>query len=135
MSVADWVVQTAIYDKLTADATLTGIVSGIFDQVPEDVPYPYVAIGDATEVPEDAHDRQGLAVTVTLHIWSRYRGYAEAAAILKEVDRILDRKPLTVDGFHTVTVAHEFHQSLRDPDPQIRHIPVRYRIRLEEETV
>lgn len=135
MTTALWETQTAIYTKLTSDTTLMALVSGVFDQPSEDAAYPYVLIGDGTEVPDDAHDRQGVTTTVTLHIWSRYRGYAEAAAILREVDRLLDRQPIDVAGFVTVSVVNEFHQFLRDPDPQIRHIPVRYRIRLEEETV
>jgi hypothetical protein len=120
--------QVAVREKLLADTALMDAIHGVHDEVPENAPYPYVVIGDVTEVPADAHDRQGLTTTITLHIWSKYRGFKQALEILGHLDRVLDRKPLTVAGFEDVSIAREWHQTLRDPDPQYRHIPVRFRV-------
>lgn len=133
MTTAALPLQTAVRAKLLADAALMDVIHGVHDEVPENAPFPYVVIGDVTEVPDDAHDRQGLTTTITLHIWSRYRGFKEALEILVHVDRVLDRQPLAVDGFEDVSIAREWHQTLRDPDPEIRHIPVRFRAWLTEE--
>lgn len=132
MSVAAWALQTAVYARLNGDATLMGLVSGVYDEVPAAVGMPYLTLGETVEIPDDAHDRQGLESTLTLHIWSRYRGFAEAVEVLAACDRLLDRAPLTVDGFTDVSVAHEWHQTMRDPDPDVRHLPVRYRVWLTE---
>lgn len=127
MSTALWPLQEAIYVKATADDALMARAP-LYDEVPEDAVHPYITLGSITEVPDDAHDRQGLESTVVLHIWSRYRGYREGAEILAELDRVLDRKPLAVAGYTDVSIAHAHHQSARDPDPEIRHINVAYRV-------
>lgn len=132
MTTAAWELQTAVHTKLTGDATLMGFVSGVFDEVPENTVMPYVTYGAVVEESDDAHDRQGLESQLTCHIWSRYRGYKESAEILRELDRLLDRAPLLVDGFEDVSIAHQTHQFMRDPNPEIRHVVVEYRVWLTE---
>ncbi|GGV80488.1 DUF3168 domain-containing protein [Streptomyces thermoviolaceus] len=134
MATALWPLQQAVYAKLTADTTLMGLVSGVYDEVPEDVEFPYVTLGSITELPDDAHDRQGLTAQVVLHIWSKYHGYREAAEILAAMDQVLDRKPLAVDGFTDISIAQAQHQSMRDSDPTIRHINVQYRVWMTVQT-
>ncbi|MGW1221463.1 DUF3168 domain-containing protein [Streptomyces californicus] len=133
MTTALWPLQTAVYDKLTADTAFMDLVTGLFDEVPEAATHPYVSFGSATEVVDDAHNQRGLAVNLVLHIWSKYRGAKEAAAILAALDAVLDRQPLTVAGFRDVSVSHRQHQHVRDPDPDIRHINVAYRVWLTKE--
>lgn len=135
MTTGLWELQTAAYVKLAGDATLMGFISGVFDEVPEKTAMPYVTFGEVEEVPDDGHDRQGLETTLTLHIWSRYRGYEEAARILRELDRLLDRAPLTVDGFEHVSIAHTSHQFMRDPDLEVRHAVVTYRVWMTEPVI
>lgn len=134
MATALWPLQQAVYGKLTADSTLMGLVTGVFDEVPEDQAFPYVTLGSITELADDAHDRQGLTAQVVLHIWSKYRGYQEAAQILTAVDQVLDRKPLVVDGFTDISIAQAQHQSMRDTDPTLRHINVMYRVWMTVQT-
>lgn len=128
MATAAWDLQVAVRAKLLADTDLMAAVTGVYDDVPGDAVHPYITVGDATEVPDDAHDRQGLTSTLTLHIWSKYRGFSEALKILGHLDRVLDRKPLTVAGWTDISIAREWHQTMRDPDPLIRHVPVRFRV-------
>lgn len=137
MAVSALALQTAIYDKLTADSALMAKVSGVYDEVPENAIFPYIRVGQVFEVNEDSHSNQGLRSKPTLQIWSAYRGFKEALEILTEVDRVLDRQPLTVPGFKHVSIAREFHQALIDVDRErkvlrLRHIPVRYRVWLTE---
>jgi len=133
MATAAWPIQQAIYTKLAADPALTALAT-VCDEIPEVVPYPHVAFGEFIEERADSHDGQGLDVAVILHIWSRYRGYAECAAILAHLDRLLDRQPLVVPGFEDVSIFREHHRMMRDPDPDIRHCPVRFRVWLSKET-
>jgi hypothetical protein len=106
------------------------LVSGVFDEVPEGAAYPYVSFGAITEVVDDAHDRQGLDTAMVIHVWSAYPGNAQAADIFAAVDAALDRAPLVVAGFADVTIKHESHEVVADPDPDIRHINAQYRVRL-----
>lgn len=131
MSTAAWPIQQAIYARLTGDTALMAIAK-VYDEIPETASYPHVSFGVTQEQPDDAHDRQGLHVDVTLDIWSKYAGNKESATILAHLDRLLDRKPLNVAGFTKVSIARAWHQFIRDPDPKIRHCPVRFRIWLEE---
>jgi hypothetical protein len=124
--------QRAIYARLAGDEDLTALV-GVYDEVPEGAAYPYVVLGDTVETPDEEHGRGGLVVMHTLHIWSKYRGFTEALNILGHVNRLLHRQPLTVAGFTDVSIAHDYSATLRDPDPQIRHVPARYRAWLTEE--
>ena len=128
MTVALWPLQVAVVTRARSHAPLMALVSGVFDEVPEDTAHPYVTVGSITETVSDAHNQRGLDAQVEMHIWSRYDGYKEAAEIAAALDAALDRQPLTVTGFRDVSVAHVQHTELRDPDPDIRHINVSYRV-------
>lgn len=124
--------QTAVFAKLVGSAPLMALVTGVFDEVPEGTALPYVSFGAVTESVDDAHDRQGLDVLMVLHVWSGYPGNAEAADIFAAVDAALDRVPLAVAGFTDVSIKHDGHQFIKDPDPAIRHVNAQYRVMLTE---
>ncbi|MCI0384589.1 DUF3168 domain-containing protein [Streptomyces sp. CNQ085] len=133
MSTALWPLQVAIVTKLHADPVLDGLVSGVYDHVPEGTAYPYVTVGSITELPDDAHNQRGLATRVVLHTWAEYRGNKQTAEILAALDAVLDRQPLAVPGWTDISIAAEQHQTVKDPDPTIRHINSRYRVWLTKE--
>ncbi|MFJ9027564.1 DUF3168 domain-containing protein [Streptomyces sp. NPDC102274] len=133
MTTALWPLQQAVITALRTDTALSGLVTGVFDNVPETQARPYVTYGTATEAADDAHNQRGLTSNMTLHVWSEHLGFKEAAGILAALDQVLDRRPLTVAGFRDVSIAHQQHQQLRDPDPEIRHIAVTYRVWLTKE--
>ncbi|MFD3573847.1 DUF3168 domain-containing protein [Streptomyces sp. NPDC058644] len=122
--------QSAIYARLTASAPLMALVSGVYDEVPENAAFPYVSFGSITETLDDAHDRQGLEAMVVIHVWSKAPGMGEAYDVFAAVDAALDRVPLAVFGFTDVSIRHESHEALKDPDPEIRHINAQYGVRL-----
>jgi hypothetical protein len=127
-------IQQAIYSRLTGDATLMGKITGVFDQVPENQPFPYVTIGEYTSVPFRTMTRFGEEVTVTLHIWSQYNGFKEALDILDDMNRLLaDKEDITVTGYDLVACFYEFSETLRDPDGMTRHVPVRYRFIVQKQ--
>jgi hypothetical protein len=68
-------IQQALYERLTDDAELMGLVSGVFDHVPEGTQRPYVVVGEATSIPDNRHGGFGRQSTATLHIWTRERGF------------------------------------------------------------
>lgn len=133
MTTALWPLQQAVYSKAVADTALMALVTGVFDEVPETQAFPYVSFGAVTEVVDDSHSQRGLTVNLTLHIWSKYRGAREATGIFVALDAALDRRPLAVAGYTDVSIAHQQHQMLRDPDPDIRHVTVSYRVWLTKE--
>lgn len=128
-------VQQAIYDRLTGDSNLMGLVSGVFDYAPEDVDHPYIVIGEVLTTPDNRHGGFGRSMLATLHIWTRSRGFASALTIEDRITQLLDHQDLTIPGHHTVSVRYEFSQTLTDPEPpgDIRHIPIRFRVITEQQ--
>lgn len=133
MTTALWPLQQAVIQKLQADAPLMALITRVWDEVSEKATFPYVSVGSITELVDDSHNQRGLTTNLVLHIWSKYHGFMEAAQILAALDAVLDRQPLAVSGFTDVSVAHQQHQELRDPDPEIRHINVTYRVWMTKE--
>lgn len=125
-------IQTAVYGVLSGDATLGGMVTGVFDEVPEGTAFPYVTLGEDLEQPANSHDRFGRETVLTLHVWTRSRGSIEAKRIASRVIALLDHQPLTIVGHHHVATRYEFSQTLRDPEPHVRHVPIRFRIVTEQ---
>ncbi|MEV2236702.1 DUF3168 domain-containing protein [Micromonospora sp. NPDC049891] len=122
-------VQKAIYQRLTADTILmAALTGGVHDQVPEDKVHPYLRIGDHLSVPDNDHGGFGREITVTLHVWTRSRGNTQGQTIAGRLIELLDHQHLPVEGHNVVSVRHEFDQALTDPNPEIRHHVVRFRI-------
>ena len=134
MATALWPLRTALYNKLTGSAPLMSLITGVFDEVPDGQPYPYVTINSITETADDAHDHQGLWCTVQINVWTRAPGFKQAAEIFAAVDAVLDRQPLAVAGYTDVSIRCDQHMELRDPDPDIRHINAQYRVWLTRQT-
>ncbi|MFD3929532.1 DUF3168 domain-containing protein [Streptomyces sp. NPDC058614] len=122
--------RDAVLAALTADAPLMSLVEGVFDWVTEKQPYPYIDLGESFEAPDNAHDRYGAQVLQTLHVWSKYRGYAQAVTIAQRIVLVLDHTPLTIDGRVHRWTRFVSMQTLTDPEPpgDIRHVPMTFRI-------
>ncbi|HCA88166.1 MAG TPA: DUF3168 domain-containing protein [Streptomyces sp.] len=127
-------VQGAVLAVLTGDATLTDMADAVYDYLPEDVPYPFIVIGEAIETPDNRHGGFGRQTVITLHVWSQYRGYAQALAIGARITALLDHQPLTIPGVDWIATRFEFSQTLTDPEPpgDIRHLVLRYRVVTEQ---
>lgn len=126
-------VQQAIYTALSGNIAAT-----VYDDVPmlpsgqPAANFPYVVIGDATAAPWDTDDKTGQAITVTLHIWSRYAGLKEAKQIAGSIYAILHRASLSVTGAHVVDCLYEFSDFMTDTDGETRHGVARYRVTLQD---
>lgn len=122
-------IQRALYDLLN-----DGLSAPVFDFVPEDQAYPYVAIGEATQVPDNAHDQYGSETTHVIHVWTEAEGWTQANSIADEVVRLLDHQQqnLVMDDHRAVSIRREMTRTMRDPDPRIRHVPLRFRIITEQ---
>ncbi|QVQ55060.1 DUF3168 domain-containing protein [Spiractinospora alimapuensis] len=125
-------IQAALYQRLTAEDAALG--AAVYDYVPEKdaASWPYVTLGEAIETPANSHSFIGRDTTITVHVWSRYRGFAEANAVANRVTALLDHRPAELDvgdGQYVTSLRFEFGQTLRDEDPEVRHVVARFRIR------
>ncbi len=122
--------RTALYAKLTAVPALAGRVSA---KPLEDGPFPYVQLGSVTEFPDDMHSAQGLEASVVIHVWDKADTDAGVFDLYAAVDAALDRQPLAITGFSEVRIKHVQHQTIDDPDPDVRHINAQFTVHMTKE--
>ena len=127
-----WEIQKAIFQTLTADTDLMQAVTGVFDHVPQNQPYPYVVMGEDTALQWDTDDSDGTEATLTIHVWSRQAGRREAKEIMQVIYGALHRVDISIDGMHTVLCFWEFSETFLDPDGVTRHGVTRFRVVAEE---
>ena len=72
--------QKAIHATLTGNGAVTDLLGGrrVYDFAPERARFPYVTIGRTSVYDWSTGDGNGSEHLVTLHVWSRARGKAEA---------------------------------------------------------
>lgn len=108
MSSLAWMeVQRALYTKLHGDGVLMGMVSGVYDVVPQQVALPYVIIGDGNQqaIPADS-----VAVTecrLQLQIWTEASGRKTALTIMNRLHALLHLGTLTLSGYQLVLLRCE----------------------------
>jgi hypothetical protein len=117
MSDAFFAVQQAVYSKLSGDSdvqALLGNPARIYDHVPPEAAFPYLVFGAVVARPFDDKDRTGFEQTITLDIWSRYRGGKEVKDIMQTIYSALHRTSLSVSG--QVFISCEFASSDVTPE-------------------
>ena len=125
---SQWAVQQAVYAALAGDGALMALVAGVHDHPPEGAaPFPYVLIGESTARDWSGAAAEGMELTLTLHAWSRYRGFREVKAILAAIHSALHDATLALAGQTLVNLRFDFAATMRDPDGLTTHGVARYR--------
>ena len=119
-------VQTAVYNALNGNSSLTSSVSGIFDFVPESTTFPYVKVGDQTMVDDGTKNKKGSDFTLIVHTFSRYRGSKEIKEIMSLVYDILHESSLTISGAMN-NMRFEFSDIIKETDGLTTHGVQRFR--------
>jgi hypothetical protein len=117
-------IQGAIVQALKADPSVAALVNGrIYDSVPGNAVFPYVSIGPADSVADDADCIAGLLVAQQLDVWSRAPGFPEAKKIGDAVRAALHDQesalPLASNGM--AYFEHRNSRFTRDPDGLTSH--------------
>lgn len=112
------------------------ISAGVYDDVPEEVLKPYVTMGEMFSIPDNWHGGFGWDILSTLHVWTRTRGFKTGIDIANEIVALLDHQIPAIelpDSWYVVSIRFVQMSTLRDPDPEIRHVPVQFRIVIHQE--
>ncbi len=128
MTLHSWPLQQAIFTALNGN--VSGIDSAnvsVYDDVPENTVYPYVVIGEETAANNGTKDLDGIEHTLTLHVWSQYRGRREIKEIMQSVYQLLHDAAITVSGASLVNIRQEFNNTLMENDGITRHGVMRFR--------
>lgn len=132
MSMHSWNLQTAIYSVLTADGALFALDGGtpisVYDDVPKDTAYPYVVIGEESTINNGSKTLDGIEHTITIHVWSQYRGRYEIKHIMQSIYENLHNADITVTDASLVNIRQEFSTTLQEADGITRHGVMRFRV-------
>ncbi len=90
--------QKAIYEKLTGDAGLMALISGVYDNAPQDADYPFITFGKSNSKKYDVLGKNGLEHRVNIEIWSRENGKKQPAYIIESLYSLLHNGSLSVTG-------------------------------------
>lgn len=122
MASAELELQGAIVTRLKADAALSALISSrVYDQPPSPVTYPYVTIGEAQTLRDDATCVSGGRVFLTLHAWSQAVGFPQVKQIADAVVESLHLAPITLPTNHLISLMHRQTQVFRDSDGLTSH--------------
>lgn len=99
--------QRALYTKLQGDGVLMGMVTGIYDAVPQKTALPYIVIGDGISS-DLAADALNLAeLRMQLDVWTDTAGRKTALTIMSRIHALLHLGTLTLSGYQLVTLRCE----------------------------
>jgi hypothetical protein len=119
---AELELQGAINTRLRADVPLTALINKrVYDQPPETATYPYVTIGEAQSIQDDATCVSGEKIYLTLHAWSQAVGYPEVKRIAAAVKESLHLAPLDLPSYRLVSILHRQSRVFRDSDGLTSH--------------
>lgn len=130
MSLHSWPLQQAVYSTLNGASLLDeagNAIGGVYDDVPEGKVYPYVVIGEETQSNISTKSSDLHEHTLTIHVWSQYRGRKEIKVIMKQIYDSLHNNAITVTGASLVDIKQEFEQTLMESDGITRHGVMRFR--------
>jgi hypothetical protein len=109
--------QEAIYDILVGDATLMTLVTNrVYDHVPDNTEYPYVAFGEARYDRWGSHTHEGYDVDFNIHTYTQSLGKLDAQAIMNRIYTLLHDVDITVTGYPTVVCEEQSSFIILDED-------------------
>ena len=130
MALHSFELQKSVFAKLVA-ANITDFagdaITGVFDDVPTSTAYPYVVIGDETATNISTKDKDFHEHTLTIHIWSQYRGNRDIKEIMGRVYTALNDISFSVSGALGINIKHEFDTTIVEGDGITRHGIMRFR--------
>lgn len=106
---------------------LLGDPARIYDDPPQDPVFPYLTLGRLESRPADASASEATEHAVTLHVWSRYGGRAEALDVIGALRAALHDAALDVEDRRLVFLFATFADVFRSGDGRTTHGVLRLR--------
>ncbi|MBL4617068.1 MAG: DUF3168 domain-containing protein [Robiginitomaculum sp.] len=127
---AELALQEAIFSHLQQDANVQAVLGSpvrLYDDPPAEPIYPFASFGRHQSRDTDADTFALNEQTLSLHIWSRYRGKREAQQILEAVRGSLNDMPPAMNGHRLVSIRTVFADVLRARNGRIFQAILRLR--------
>ncbi|MEP3676932.1 DUF3168 domain-containing protein [Sulfitobacter sp.] len=127
--------QTAVFEALSADALLSGLVgTAIYDAVPVgSLPQLYIRLG--SETVRDASDISGDGAehVLTVSVITTNPGFSGAKAVAAAVSDALHNAPLTLSRGRLVSLRFDRAAAQRIDGASGRQIDLRFRARVQDD--
>jgi len=105
----------------------------VYDDNPENVPYPYIVLGEVIFTDWSDKLADGTEVYPTIHIWSQYPGRKEAAEMADAILQAFSSSPLDLgSNFRAALDRLDNFNLLVDLDGKTRHGIMRFKYLIEE---
>lgn len=127
--------QVAFYERLAEDVSLMDKITGVFDDVNEKQPFPYITFGEVSVIDWSTKTQYGEEVSTVLNIWSDHAGKQEAMEIMSLVVHSISREPIRFNGFIVFFSRMDFMHVFEEPDREIRHGVIRFISRIFQEVI
>jgi hypothetical protein len=120
----------AVRAAALADASVRAILGDparVYDEHPEDPVFPYATLGDVQSRPADSAGAPALEHGLTVHVWSRYGGRAEALDAAHALRAALHDQALTLTRRRLVFLFAGYTDVMRAGDGRTIHALLRLR--------
>lgn len=127
---AERALAAAIRAAASADDAVQSVLGDpprFYDEPPPDAAFPYATLGRVETRTAEASASEASEHVVTLHVWSRYGGRAEALDVLAALRTALHDQPLSVEGCRLVFLFAQFTDVFRSGDGRTTHGVLRLR--------
>ncbi len=121
--------RAAIHAALVADAGLVALLGAprVHDVPPGDADFPFVTLGEAVVADWSTATEAGTEQALTLHVFSRSGGRAEAFAIAARLQEVLHDAALALEGHRLANLRATTAEVRRESDGRTFHALVRFR--------
>ncbi|MGE3142550.1 MAG: DUF3168 domain-containing protein [Hyphomonadaceae bacterium] len=132
---AERALAAALRAAALADGGVAALIGDRFhDEPPPEAVFPYATLGRVEARAADAADASAIEHVVTLHVWSRYGGRAEAIDCIAALRAALHDAPLAIAGRRLVLLLATYADVFRAGDGRTTHGVLRLRAITEPET-
>jgi hypothetical protein len=129
-------IQVVTQARLTGDAVLMGIITGVFEEPIEGQPLPYISYGQHVDGPFYTFGHVNHEGFFLLDIWSAASNKDECYAIRAEVRRLLvttpTNPPLALPSYGSCGFTYDWSTIFKEEEFAIWHMPVRFMTRAVE---
>lgn len=118
-------VQKTIYQTLTGDATLVGLLGGskVYDHVPDNEDFPFIHLQIKPFEDRGNHTHEGWTGTIQINVYYRApgRGDLPVQNIQAEIDRLLHSQQLCFDGWNIIVFRRQLVDIIKEDDNVTLH--------------
>ena len=115
-------IQAAIFTALDGDATLSGLVTGVYDRKQQDADggsnsaFPYVTIGQIILGMDDTDTSLNFDAAIRIHTWSRTGSKKQCLDIQGAIYDVLHKGTLTVSGWDNYSTLRDVSRVFVEED-------------------